>query len=283
MRAALCGHALLCALPFASAVASRARPAALSAYLQLGLWTAIGGPLGTPIAIFAVAFGETQVPGSQDIGTWLDDQAAPSGGKTRDLQSALLDQRLRIEGASRAKPLREAFAAGSQKEKFAALTVIAGNFDSSLTYALRLAMRDSDPSVRVLASTVTTKLQTGMSTRLVELKDAAAENDTPEARLALGEAHAKYATSGLLSASQAQQHLDLAIGHIGEALARSPTSHVIRQRHEAVLAERRQNAMTLEPAVITEPLSTARLQAEESAPTSIPMHRHAGRTCGARS
>ena len=125
MRAALCGHAMLCALPFASAAALRACPAALSAYLQLALWTAIGGPLGTPVAIFAVVFGETQVPSSQDIGAWLDDQAAPWLRKTRDLQSALLDRRVRIEGASRAKPLREAFAGGSQKEKFAALTVIA--------------------------------------------------------------------------------------------------------------------------------------------------------------
>jgi hypothetical protein len=282
MRVAFCGHALLCGLPFVSALALRSRPAAFSAYLQLALWTAIAGPLGTPVAIFAVAFGEVQVPSAQDIGAWLDDQVAPWLGKTRDLQSALLDQRLRIEGASRAKPLRQAFAGGSQKEKFAALTVIAGNFEPSLAYALRLAMRDSDPSVRVLASTVTTKLQTDMSTRLVELKGHAEKDDTPEALLALGEAHAGYAASGLLSASQAQQHLDLAIRHIGTALARLPKSDVVRQLYEAVVAERRQNARTLEPAA-AEQLSTAAPEVEESGATPIPMQRNAGRTCGAQS
>ena len=141
-------------------------------------------------------------------------------------------------------------------------------------------MRDRDPSVRVLASTVTAKLQTRMSTRLVELKDAAARDDSSEARLALGEAHAEFATSGLLSASQAQQHLDLAIGHIGEALARLPQSDVIGQRYEAVLAERRQNARLLEHAVIAEQSSTATPHEKKSGATSIPMHRNAGRACG---
>jgi hypothetical protein len=120
-----------------------------------------------------------------------------------------------------------------------------------------------------------------MSTRLVELKDRAAKDDTAEARLALGEAHAGYAASGLLSASQAQQHLDLAIGHIGAALAGLPQSDIIRQRHETVLAERRQNAWTLEPAPATEQLSIATPEAKESEAT--PMQGNAGRACGALS
>jgi hypothetical protein len=282
-----CGHALLCALPIIAATALRSCPTAFGAYLQLALWTAIAGPFGTPVAMLAAAFGESRVPSSQDIGAWLDDQVATWLRKTRDLQSALLDRRIRIEGASQAAPLRDAFAVGSQQEKFAALTVIARKFDPSLAYALRLAMRDTDPSVRVLASTVIAKLQTRMSARLAALKDTAAKEDAPEAWLALGQAHAKYATSGLLLAFQSHQHLALAVNYTGEALARSPQPDVIRHQHDEILAEWRQHARALEPAAVhenfTEQPNTATAEAEASEITLVPLRQGADRASGALS
>lgn len=265
----LYGHIVLCSAPLILAFGSRGRPAVFALYLQLALWTAIAGPLGILIAIFVAAFGQSRLPASQDFGAWIDGQVATWHSRTRALRSALLDGRLRIEGASRVVPLLTVFCGGSQKEKFSALTVIVQRFEPSFSRALRLAAQDSDPSVRILASTVIAKLQAKAGARLVALKEAAAASDgAPEAWLALANAHAEYADSGLLSPYQAREHVGHAITCIERALALSPESDPIRTRHAELISQSERYAKTddSQDIVNERPIATSvELKAEEGA------------------
>ena len=187
-----------------------------SIFLILAVWTFIAGPLGALIAA-AVAFasnGELIV----EFGEWFDRQASGDADRVRDLKSALACRRVRIDGASEAKPLRDAISDGVLKEKYDALNIIQRRFDPTFVPALRLAAVDPDQSVRVLAATVAIKLHTRLSTEIQGLKNAAESRRSVESLLALAEAHGRFAASGLLSPTETQEQLDRAAARHLDAL-----------------------------------------------------------------
>ena len=230
--------ALICGASVAIAIAWRSYPEAHAAFLQLALWSAIAGPFGAVIAAAIGASKWSQEPVWHDFGTSLEDQIASKHMKEiQHLRNELLDNRLRIEGASGVTPLTDALAKGGQKEKLDALNVIGRRFEPSLAHALRLATRDSDPSVRVLASTVIAKLQTKTTERLAAMRKAAAMSDGPEPWLALGEAELEYSASGLVTSSQAQDETSRALMCIEKALNVAPGNEPTRLRLAELLIE----------------------------------------------
>ena len=72
---------------------------------------------------------------------------------------ALLDRRVRLDGASHIRPLMDVIAEGSRSEKLEALRVVYRRYEAGLSTVLKRALQDSDTSVRVLAATVIAKLQ----------------------------------------------------------------------------------------------------------------------------
>jgi hypothetical protein len=215
-RVILAVHAAVCVVPASLAAAHRHDLRLKSTFLILAVWTFIAGPLGALIAA-AVAFassGESII----EFGEWFDRQASGDADRVRDLKSALACRRVRIDGASEAKPLRDAISDGALKEKYDALNIIQRRFDPSFVPALRLAAVDPDQSVRVLAATVAIKLHTRLSTEIQSLKNAAESKRSVEALLALAEAHGRFAASGLLSPTETQEQLDRAAARHLDAL-----------------------------------------------------------------
>ena len=204
-----------------------------SAFLQATLWIAIAGPLGSAIAL---ALG---------LAAWT---AAPLGNKTTDridhewddddfrpfvlLQRGELDGRLRIAGASRVRPLADVMANGALQERFDALRLIASNFEPAHARALRMAMKDQDASVRVLAANVLAKLQAGFA-RTIAVLSAAAQAPAVSGSaslIALAEAHADFASSGLLEAGEARDATRRAAALFDIALALDPDNQSINRK-----------------------------------------------------
>ena len=235
----LSAHALICGANVAAATATHSCPDARSTFLQLALWTAIAGPFGAVIAAGLGAFEwSSNQPASGDFGAWLEDQVASRQMKqVQLLRNELLDQRLGVEGSSNIRPLCDVLAEGEQKEKLDALNVIGRRFEPSLSHALRLATRDGDASVRVLASTVISKLQTRMTEQLASMREVATVTSESDAWLALGEAHLDYSASGLVMPSQARDEMERALTCVEKALGLAPRSDPIRLRFGELLVE----------------------------------------------
>ncbi len=225
----LTAHTLIFGASVAAALAAPASSHMRSALLHLALWTAIAGPFGAAIAAGLGAFEWSSCHlAADDLGGWLDQQVGSRQMKeVRHLRNELIDQRLRIEGSCNVKPLYDVLAVGEQKEKLDALNVIGRRFDPSLSSTLRLAARDRDASVRVLAATAISKLQTESTDRLTSMRDAAATRNEPDAWLALGIAHHEYGVSGLLLPSQVRDEMKRALACFEMAVKLTPRSDAI--------------------------------------------------------
>ena len=168
------------------------------AFLLLVL-VALAGAFGAAVWGLALAPGRTRRPFRSGATAF----APPDWDDVDDagvrLHHALNDGRLRIEGASTARSLRDILAQGSQPEKLRALGVMARKFTPALLPALRVALKDDDSAVRVLA----TSIQAVLEARHVDLVKARRHvtrthpNDG-SAWIALATAHADFAGSGLI-------------------------------------------------------------------------------------
>ena len=90
------------------------------------------------------------------------------------LHQALLDGRMRLDGARHIRPLMDIIAEGSQSEKLEALSVVYKRYDADLSAVLKRALQDPDPSVRVLAATVMAKLHATFMRKIGDCQTAAA-------------------------------------------------------------------------------------------------------------
>ena len=191
---------------FGVAVLVRKHPDAFGTSLLLGTWILIGGALG--VVVWGALF---MSRGQPRKATNTMPEALVDSDRAEALQNALIDSRLRIEGAHVTRPLRDVFISGTQPEKFRALAVIARRYSAGLAPALRLALQDRDPGVRVLASSVMVFLEArylGRVRRAMALA-AASPNDAAHAA-ALFEAYIDYADSGLLRAERRREAMDKA-------------------------------------------------------------------------
>jgi hypothetical protein len=195
-----------------------------STALQIVVWSAFAGPFGA-FSATALTFAAARVaPGIARVGEAEARTAVRSSiERVERAHTALLDHRVRLEGASRIRPLIDVIAEGSRTERLEALRVVYRNYDAKLSPVLKRGLYDPDASVRVLAATVTAKLH-GTYTRLIgDRQTEAATNSRVEQNwLTLAEARLDYAQSGLLESPRACAQIEHAIAALSRAVEVNP-------------------------------------------------------------
>jgi hypothetical protein len=195
-----------------------------SAALQIVGWSALAGPFGAFVA--AAILLPSPICASTSQGRTADDVKADlvTIGHAERTHIALLDRRIRLEGASRICPLMDVIAEGSQAAKLEALGVVYRRYETRLSAVLKSALKDPDASVRVLAATVTAKIHARYAEKSGDCQAAAAaEPELARNWRDLAEARLAYAESGLLEISRAQAQIELAIGDLSRATELDPT------------------------------------------------------------
>jgi hypothetical protein len=189
-----------------------------SAALQIVAWSAFAGPFGTFVASALLC----PSPIGPKILRDREFDSATADGSAIDhaerMHVALLDSRVRIEGACRIRPLMDVIAEGAQPEKLEALGVVYRKYEARLSAVLKRALRDPDPSVRVLAANVMAKLHATYSGKIGQFQSTAAGH--PRLALSwrnLAEARLAYADSGLLEAARARAQIEFAVGDLSRA------------------------------------------------------------------
>jgi hypothetical protein len=188
-----------------------------SAALQMVGWSAFAGPFGAFVAT-ALAFPITRIVSriESDTDALATDRSAIE--RVERLHGALLDRRVRLEGASRIRPLMDMIAEGSRAEKLEALRVVYQKYEAGLSTVLNRALRDPDNSVRVLTATVIAKLNAKYSRDIGDRqREAAASPELAQNWRALAETRLAYAQSGLLDPPQAQAQIELSTGDVSRA------------------------------------------------------------------
>jgi hypothetical protein len=191
--------------------------------LQIVGWSAAAGPFGAFVAV-ALAFG----PGPLRAGVVTDHDvenrpADRSIDRVEAIHLAMQDRRIRVEGARHIRPLMDVVAEGSQLEKLEALGVVYRKYDSRLSVVLKRALQDPDTPVRVLAATVTAKLNATFTRKIGDSQAATvATPNLAQAWQNLAAARLAYAESGLLEASRARVEIEAAMGDLARAAAIDP-------------------------------------------------------------
>ncbi|TDH58681.1 hypothetical protein E2C06_31285 [Dankookia rubra] len=121
-----------------------------------------------------------------------------------------LYERLALRGGapgprSNVAPFLDVMALGTVQQKQAVITVIADEFRPAFVPALRSALNDVEPAIRVLAATASARIENWFLERAMELNaHRAAAPDDPDILLTLARHHDEYANTGLLDAGRAQ-------------------------------------------------------------------------------
>ncbi|MEK9281883.1 MULTISPECIES: hypothetical protein [unclassified Bradyrhizobium] len=204
------------------------------AALQIVAWSAVAGPFGTLVAM-AVAFSSPlQLGMARDQGIVRMTAEHTEVEYCERVHIALLDHRMRIEGASLIHPLMDAIADGSQPAKLEALGVVWRKFETRLVGVLRRGLRDSDASVRVLAATVISKLHAVFVGKVGACQTAAAAHPLTALNWRnLAEARLAYAASGLLEGEQARAQIESAVGDLSRATELDPADQASADRLDA--------------------------------------------------
>ena len=220
----------LCAILFIAAFAWSFNPTARSICLQVGIWTAIGGPFGVLLAWTLVLFGRPKLRDQEAFGDWVDRQMEVSVDSDYDTWRALtLDDRLRIEGASETQALCDILDGDDQRAKLKALSVIHRRFDAAMIAPLRTALHDTDAAVRVMAASVLAKLQKEYGDQVVELqKEADARPEDAVQWILLAHMHLAYVRSGLLSTERLKDERDKARAALLRAIELRPAEDQAR-------------------------------------------------------
>jgi hypothetical protein len=198
-----------------------------SVALQIVAWSAVAGPFGTFVAM-AIAFSSPiHLRMVRDRGVVLMTTEHVEVEPSERVHIALLDHRIRIEGASRIHPLMDVIAEGSQPEKLEALGVVYRKFETRLVSVLRHGLRDSDASVRVLAATVISRLHALFVGKVGDCQTTAAAHPLmAQSWRNLAEARLAYAASGLLEGKQARSQIESAVSDLSRANELDPADQV---------------------------------------------------------
>ena len=190
--------------------------------LQIVALSGLAGPFGGVVALALTLPSAPLQPKAVP-----DDDSPPSDRPVirgvEGMHVALLDRRIRIEGACRINPLMDVIAEGVQAEKLEALGVIYRRYEARLSIVLKRAMQDSDASVRVLAATVISKLHGTYTRKIGDCQAAAAaQPELAQNWRELAEARIGYAGSGLLEAPRARVQIESAIDDLSRAVELHP-------------------------------------------------------------
>lgn len=223
------------AVPFAWRANASAGNDRYAVALQMVVWSALAGPFGAFVAIALSLPSSIRLRKLRDSENDLVPADSPAIDPSERMHIALLDRRVRIEGASLIHPLMDVIAEGSQPAKLEALGVIYRKYEARLSAVLKRAFRDHDASVRVLAATVAAKLHAMFTSKIGKLQAAAAA--TPglaQPWRNLAEARLAYAESGLLEATRARVQIESAVGDLSRVIELDPSDQASADRLETV-------------------------------------------------
>jgi hypothetical protein len=195
-----------------------------STALQMVAWSTIAGPFG---ALVALALLLPSAPAGSKILGDRDVDGATTGccaiGRVERTHIALIDHRVRLEGACRIRPLIDVIAEGSQPEKLEALGIVYRRYEARLSAVLKRALGDPDTSVRVLAATVIAKLHATYSRKIGDCQTAvAATPGFAQNWRNLAEARLAYAESCLLETSRARAQIEHAVNDLSRTAELDP-------------------------------------------------------------
>ncbi len=112
---------------------------------------------------------------------------------------------------------------GTPEQKEAVVTILARNFRPAFAPALRLALQDEVPSVRVQAATAAAGIENDFLARSIELRhEIEARPDDVDAHVRLASFYDDYSYSGMLDPLREEENRKLALDHYREALKRRP-------------------------------------------------------------
>jgi len=205
-----------------------------SAALQIIAWTAFAGPFGVFVAA-ALSFRPAPIRSVAMLGNDVENLRTDGHQSKRaeHMHLALLDHRVRLEGADHIRPLMDVIAEGSRSEKLEALGVLYRRYGAELGLVLKRALKDPDTSVRVLAATVASKLHATFGRKVGDCQ--AATDATPNLAQCwrnIADARLAYAESGLLEARRARAEIEFAIGDLVRAVEIDPVDQEARSRLE---------------------------------------------------
>ncbi|MBN9524630.1 MAG: hypothetical protein J0H82_00425 [Alphaproteobacteria bacterium] len=112
---------------------------------------------------------------------------------------------------------------GTPEQKEAVVTILSRNFRPAFAPALRLALQDAVPSVRVQAATAAAEIENDFLARSIALRrEIEARPDDVEAHVQLASFYDDYSYSGMLDPLREEENRRLALVHYREALKRRP-------------------------------------------------------------
>lgn len=210
------------------ALAARAVPNARDAKTRglaahLAVWLTVAGALGAlvwvAVVIAEVRRREALPLFADEIDAEIDDDPVEA---IAAIAGSIRDRRVRIEGASAVRPLRDVLTEAPTQAQLRALAALAQNYDPGMAHALTLALSSQEASVRVLAATALAKLHQAYGAQIdahaAQLKAAPSQRVAAH-WVALGRARLAFARSGLLNPDRRSTVLEQAEAAFAAALS----------------------------------------------------------------
>ena len=211
----LLAHLAVCGALGGAAAVFRRYGGRDAGFLLLVVATAALGPMGAAGASFSAAlrcvFARRSTPFERWYASLFPEMAA---SPTRTLY-----QRIALRGAgpaarSTVAPFGDVIALGTVQEKQSVVTMVADAFRPAFAPALRSALNDSEPAIRVQAATASARIENRFLERSMALEERrAATPGDADALLALARHHDEYADTGMLDTSRAQGERRQALEH----------------------------------------------------------------------
>jgi polysaccharide biosynthesis protein PelE len=211
----LLAHLAVCGALGGAAAVFRRYGGRDAGFLLLVVATAALGPMGAAGASFSAAlrcvFARRSTPFERWYASLFPEMAA---SPTRALY-----QRIALRGAgpaarSTVAPFGDVIALGTVQEKQSVVTMVADAFRPAFAPALRSALNDSEPAIRVQAATASARIENRFLERSMALEERrAATPGDADALLALARHHDEYADTGMLDTSRAQGERRQALEH----------------------------------------------------------------------
>jgi polysaccharide biosynthesis protein PelE len=184
-------------------------------FLLLVVSIAALGPLGAAGATFAAdlrwVFARRATPFERWYASLFPELAA---SPTRALYQCIALRGAGPAARSTVAPFADVIALGAVHEKQSVVTMVADAFQPAFAPALRSALNDAEPAIRVQAATASARIENRFLERSMALQERrAATPDDADALLALARHHDEYADTGLLDIGRAQGERRQALEH----------------------------------------------------------------------
>jgi polysaccharide biosynthesis protein PelE len=144
-------------------------------------------------------------------------------------------------------PFSDVMALGTLQQKQAVIAMIADEFRPSFAPALRSALNDTEPAVRVQAATASARIENRFLQRAMALEERrAVAPDEPDLLLTLAQHHDAYANTGLLDTARAQGERRQALNCFEHVARLRPDTPGVRQAMGRLLLRLDQPGRALE-------------------------------------